>query len=138
LDFFLVSLREKMVVRQFARSNNGVLAGDTTDLKTLASGDIEAQKAVEDKKLNRLAKVHDFLDMRDGSQKLRHMQRAARAQNSKMTAIGYISDTEETVDEGWSSINHDGVTAFKAIERSNCGLPASLPRIKLPKGRTQI
>jgi hypothetical protein len=73
------SLREQVVVRQFARSNDGVLAGDTTDLKTLRSGDIEAQKATEDKKLHRLAKVHDFLDMWDGSEKLQHMQRAARA-----------------------------------------------------------
>jgi hypothetical protein len=129
------SLREKVVVRQFARANNGVLAGDSAD--STATEDIEVQKAAEEKKLLHMAQVHDFLDMWDGSQKLRRMQRAARAQNREMTAMGFISDTEETVNEGWSSFKHDGVAAFKASERT-CGLPASLPQTELPDGRTQI
>src|ERR1700749_1030580 len=88
-------------------------------------------------KLHRMAKVHDFLDMWDGSQKLRRMQQEARAQNSEMTAMGYISDTDEMVDAGWESFKHDGATAFKVIEQ-NSGLPTSLPHSELLHGKTKV
>jgi len=44
-----------------------------------------------------MAKVDDFLEMWQGSQNLRATQKESRAQNKQMTAIGYISDTEEIV-----------------------------------------
>jgi hypothetical protein len=47
--------------------------------------------------LHRMAKVHDFLEMRQGSQNLRATQKESRAQHKQMTAVGYISDTQEIV-----------------------------------------
>jgi len=44
-----------------------------------------------------MAKVHDFLEMRQGSQNLRAAKKKSHAQNKQMTAVGYISDTEEIV-----------------------------------------
>jgi len=35
-----------------------------------------------------------------------------------MTAVGYISDTEESVKASWSIFQHDGAAAFKLSERS--------------------
>jgi len=53
-----------------------------------------------------------------------------------MTAVGYISDTEEIVKASWSLIQHDGAAAFKLSERSP--LPPTLSAKDLPGGRTQI
>jgi len=35
-----------------------------------------------------------------------------------MTALGFISDTEEIVNPSWSDFQHDGVAAFKLSEWS--------------------
>jgi hypothetical protein len=64
--------------------------------------DSEMKKDVEERKLHRMAKVHNDLEMWHGSQNLRAMQKESRAQNKQMTAIGYISDTEEIVQAFWS------------------------------------
>jgi len=53
-----------------------------------------------------------------------------------MTAVGYISDTEEIVKASWSLCQHDGAAAFKLSERSP--LPPALSAKDLPGGRTQI
>jgi len=53
-----------------------------------------------------------------------------------MTAVGYISDTEEIVKASWSHFQHDGATALKLSERSP--LPPALSAKDLPGGRTQI
>jgi hypothetical protein len=53
-----------------------------------------------------------------------------------MTAVGYISDTEEIVKASWSLIQHDGAAAFKLSERSP--LPPALSAKDLPGRRTQI
>jgi len=60
-----------------------------------------------------MAKVHDFLEMWQGSQNLCTTQKESQAQNKEMTAIGYISDTEESVKASWSIFQHDGAAAFK-------------------------
>ena len=57
----------------------------------------EMKKEVEERKLHRMAKVHDFLEMWLGRQNLRATWKECCAQNKQMTAIGYISDTEEIV-----------------------------------------
>jgi hypothetical protein len=44
-----------------------------------------------------MAKVHDLLEMWQGSQNLHATQQESRAENKQMTAVGYISDTEEIV-----------------------------------------
>jgi hypothetical protein len=65
-----------------------------------------------------MAKVHDFLEMWQGSQNLRATQKESRAQNKQMTAVGYISDTEEIVKSSWSLCQHDGAAVLKLSERS--------------------
>jgi hypothetical protein len=42
-----------------------------------------------------MAKVHDFLEMWQGSQNLRATKKEFCSQNKHVTAIGYISDMEE-------------------------------------------
>jgi hypothetical protein len=131
------TLREKVVVRQFARANNGILAGTDPELDNEnKQNDSEMKKEAEERKLHRIAKVHDFLEMWQGSQNLRATQKESRAQNKQMTAVRYISDTEEIVKASWSLFQHDGAAAFKLSERSP--LPPPLSAKDLPGGRTQI
>ena len=62
------TLREKVVVRQFARANSGLLAGDDPVLHPDSTdNDMEMKREAEEKKLHRMAKVHDFLEMWQGS-----------------------------------------------------------------------
>jgi len=113
------------------------LAGTDPELDTTnTENDSEMKKEAEERKLHRMAKVHDFLEMWQGSQNLRATQKESRAQNKQMTAVGYISDTEEIVKASWSLFQHDGAAAFKLSERSP--LPPALSAKDLPGGRTQI
>jgi len=48
-----------------------------------------------------MAKIHNFLEMWQGSQNLCAIQKESRAQNKQMTAVGYISDTEEIAKATW-------------------------------------
>jgi len=131
------TLCEKVVVRRFARANNGILAGTDPELDTTnTENDSEMKKEAEESKLHSMAKVHDFLEMWQGSQNLRATQKESRAQNKQMTTVGYISDTEEIVKASWSLFQHDGAAAFKLSERSP--LPPALSAKDLPGGRTQI
>jgi hypothetical protein len=72
----------------------------------------------EERKLHRMAKVHDFLEMWQGCQNLHATQKESRAQNKQVTAVGYISDTEEIVKASWSPCQHDGAAVLKLSERS--------------------
>jgi len=53
----------------------------------------EADKSL----FHRMAKVHDYLEMRLGSNNLLATQKNSQAHNKQITAIGYISDTEEII-----------------------------------------
>jgi hypothetical protein len=65
-------LCEKVVVCPFARSNAGCLVGDIPMTHPLdPDNDAEIKKEVEEKKLHRMAKVHDILEMWQGSEILR-------------------------------------------------------------------
>jgi len=131
------TLREKVVVRQFARANNGLLAGDDPILDpTSTDSDMEMKREAEEKKLHRMAKVHDLLEMWQGSQTLRATQMESRTQNKQMTAIGYISYTEELVQASWSLFHHDGAAAFKLSDKSP--VPPALSAKDVLGGRTQI
>jgi len=131
------TLRKKVVVRQFARANNGILAGTDRALDTPhTENDSEMKKEAEERKLHRMAKVHDVLEMWQGSQNLHAAQKESRAQNKQMTAVEYISDTEESVKASLSLFQHDGAAAFKLSERSP--LPPALSAKDLPGGQTQI
>jgi len=83
-----------------------------------------------------MAKVHDFLEMWQGSQNLRATQKQSGAQNQQMTSVGYISDMEEMVKASWSNFQHDGAAAFKSSEKSP--VPPALSAEDLPGGRTQV
>jgi len=108
------TLRENVVVRQFARDNNGILSGTDPQLDSAnTENDSEMKKEAEERKLNRMAKLHNFLELWQGSQNLRAAQKESRAQNKQMTAVEYISDTEEIVKASWSLFQHDGAAAFK-------------------------
>jgi len=131
------TLREKVIVRQFARANNGILAGADLELDTMnTENDKEMKKEAENRTLHNMAKVHDFLQMWQGSQIICATHKESRAQIKQMTAVGYISDTEEMLNASWSLFHHDGVAAFRLLERSP--LPPPLSAKDLPGERTQI
>jgi len=131
------TLREQVEVRQFARANSGSLAGDDPVLDPDSTdNDMEMKREAEEKKLHRMAKVHNILEMWQGSQTLRATQKESRAQNKQMTAVGYISDTEEIIKASWSNFHHDGAAAFKLSEKSP--VPPTLSAKDLPGGRTQV
>jgi hypothetical protein len=98
--------------------------------------DSEMKKEAEQRKLHRMAKVHNFLEMWQGSRNLHATQTESRTQNKQITAVGYISDPEELIKSSWSLFQHDGAAAFKLSERSPW--PPALSAKDLPEGRTQI
>jgi hypothetical protein len=58
------TVREKVVVRQFAGANNGILAGIDPELDTMnTENNSEMKTEAEERKLQRMAKFHDFLEM---------------------------------------------------------------------------
>jgi hypothetical protein len=79
-----------------------------------------------------MAKVHYFLEKWQGSQNLHATQKESRTQNKQMTAVGYISNTEEIVKASWSLFQHHGAAAFTLSERSP--LPPELSAKDLPGG----
>ena len=131
------TLREKVVVKQFTQAKNQILAGTDPELDTTNTENVSEMKTEADEtKLHRMDTVHAFLEMWQGSQNLCAAQKECRAQNKQMTAVGYISDTEEIVKSSWSLFQHDGAAAFKLSERSP--LPPALSAKDLPGGQTQI
>ena len=131
------TLREKVAVRQFGQAIDGILAGDYAALHINdTENDFELKKEVEEWKLHTMAKVHNVLEMWQGSQRLHVTQKESHARNEPMTAIEYISDTEEIIKASWSNFQHNGVAAFKLSERSP--LLPTLSAKDLPGGRTQV
>jgi len=58
------TLREEVVVRQFAQANNAILTGTDQELDNAnTENDSQMKKEAEERKLHRMAKVHDFLEM---------------------------------------------------------------------------
>jgi hypothetical protein len=97
---------------------------------------LERKKEADERKLHRMGKVHDFLEMWQGSENLHATQKESRAQTNQMTAVGYILDTEEIVKASSSHFQHNGAAAFKLSERSP--FPPSLSAKNHPGERTQI
>jgi len=84
-----MTLWEKVIVKQFAWANKGILAVDYSSLDTTdTENNLQLKKEVEEKKLHRMAKVHDYLEMLQGSQNLHTTQNKSRTQNKPMTAVG--------------------------------------------------
>jgi len=74
------TLREQVVARQFAQANQGILAGTDPELDTTnTENHSEMKKEAEERKLHRMAKVHDFLEMWQGSQNLHATEKESRA-----------------------------------------------------------
>jgi hypothetical protein len=70
------TLCEIAVVMQFARSNNGILGGADPELDTTnTENDTEMQKEAMEWKMHRMAKVHNCLQMWQGSQGERATQK---------------------------------------------------------------
>ena len=115
-----------MVEREFSRANNGILAVDNpvSDM-TNTENDLEMKKEAEETTLHRMAKVHNFLEMWQGSHNLYATQKESRAHNKQMTPFRYISDMEGIVNASWSLFQYDGAAVFKLSERSP--LPRALP-----------
>ena len=56
------TLREKVVVRQFALTNNSLLTGDNLPVDTMNTDNgLETKREVEQNKLHRMPRVHDML-----------------------------------------------------------------------------
>jgi len=90
----------------------------------------------EDNKKPRMAKVHDFLEMWQGSLNLSATLLDSCIQTKQMTAVGYILDMEEIVKAAWSVFQHDGAAAYQLSERSP--LPPPFSGKDLPGAQTQI
>jgi len=82
------TLCEKVIVRQFPPANHGILAGTDAELDTTnTENDSEVMNEAEERKLNRMAKVYDLLEMWQGSHNLPATEKESRAQNTQMTAL---------------------------------------------------
>jgi hypothetical protein len=129
------TLRDKVVVRQYARASSGVLAGSSTAPDIPEEIDTALKQEKEDQKLHRMAKVHDFLEVWVASRKLRDGQKESRRQNPQMTAAGYISDTEEQEGADWSDFEDDGESALHASKSTT---PTVLSADKLLDGEPKV
>jgi len=131
------TLYEKVLVKLFALANHRILAADDPALDVTNTGNnSDIQKVAENSNFHLMPKVHDRLEMWQGRHNLRATQKESRTQNKMITAIGYISDTEEIVKASWSHFQHDGEAAFILSERSP--LPTALSAKNHPGGQTQI
>jgi hypothetical protein len=82
------------LVTQFTGANNGNFAGTDPEMDTTnTENDSEMKKEAEERTLHRMAKVHNYLEMWQGSQNLHATQKESRISNQQMTTVGYISDT---------------------------------------------
>jgi len=97
---------------------------------------MEMKREAEEKMLYQMAKVHDFLEMWQGSQNLWATQKKSCVQNLQMTAVEYISGTEEIIKTSWSNFEHDCADACKMSEKSP--VPPALSTKDLPEGQTQV
>jgi hypothetical protein len=93
-------------------------------------------KEAEERILRRMAKVHDYLEMWQGSQNLSARQKESHAHNKQLTPVGYTLDTEEIVKSSCSFFQLDVGAAFTSSGRSSFQPPLSAK--DLPGGRTQI
>jgi len=75
-----------------------MLPGDNPAFHTTnTENNFEMKEVVEKKKLHRMAKIHNYLKMWQGSQNLHAMQTESRTRNVQMTAVGYILDMEDII-----------------------------------------
>lgn len=111
-----ITLQHKVVVRQWARSNNGLLPEEVSrSMKTDINTDEQQRR--EDKQLNQLASMKDFLSFKRQSDNMRSMQRELKGRDVSISGLGYISDEADGGVEEWSGFNQDGNSAFRKISK---------------------
>jgi hypothetical protein len=131
------TLHEKVVVWQFARANNGILADTDPALDTMnTENDSEMKKEAKNRIFPRIAKVYNFLEMWQGSHYIRVTKKDFRAQTMQMITMVYISNTDDIVKASWLLFQHNGAAAFKLSEQSP--LPPAWTAKDLLGGRTQM
>ena len=79
--------------------------------------------------------VHHLLETGQVNHNLHATQKESRAQSVQITAVEYISDTEEIVKASPALFHHDGAAALKLSERSSW--PPAVSAKDLPGGLTQ-
>jgi hypothetical protein len=95
---------EQVIVRQNSPANNVTFTGNLTALETtIPETNFEMKSEVQEQKFYRMAKVDYCLEMLQGSQNLCATQMVPYTHNKQLTAIGYISDTQEIVNVCWSN-----------------------------------
>jgi len=130
------TLDKTAVARQFAWANYGILAGNDPMFNTTQTeNSLELQKEVEERISHKMARTHDFLEMWQGSPNLHTAEKESHAQIKRVTAVGYISHTEEIIKVSWSNIQHDCPAAFQLFKRSP--LPPALSSKNHPVGWTR-
>ena len=79
---------DKIVVKQFSHTNIGILGGADPELDSKNTKiNSEMNKAAEKRKLHRIAKVQDLLEMWQGSQNLRATQKESCTQHKQITMV---------------------------------------------------
>jgi len=115
------TLHERVIVSQFAEANDGIFAGNDAALDTTNTwNELEIKSKVEERKLHRMAKVHNCLEIWQGSQNLCAKQTKSHGHNRQMTAVGYISDTEHIVKASWSNFWPDGCSCIQIVGKITC------------------
>jgi len=113
------TLCEKFSVRHFAAASHGILACGEPVFDTMNTDNLLDMEWEEEwKNLHSMPMVDDFFGMRQGNQNLHATHMESRAQNKHMSAIEYISDTEETVNACWLHYHSERVAEFQLSERS--------------------
>jgi len=95
---------------------------------------LELKREVQERTLHRMVKVHQLLDRWQGSQNLCGTVKESCVQNKQMTAVEYISDTEEIIKASWWNFQPDGAVAFEMSESSP--VPPALSAKDLPGAQT--
>jgi len=131
------TLREKVIVRQFAQTNNRILAGADGELNPMSTeNNTEMKTEAFERTLHRMTMVHKVLEMWQGNLNVCATQKEYRAKNKQMTATGYMSDTEDIVNGSWTLFHNARADAFTLSERSPLAPPLSVK--DLPGGQTLI
>ena len=102
------TLRRKVIVRQYARSNPGLLPR-VNDHHRDAAGIEKKEQKEEDRKLMKLAGIRDHVNFKRCRKDRR---RAKESLTKKNSLFGYISDTAEMEPAGWELFDDRGKNAF--------------------------
>jgi len=102
-------LRETVILGELTGANHQIVewrnpVSDMTNPET----DSEMKEQEEERKLHRMAKVYDVLNIWQGRQNLQATQNESRTHCKQLTGIGHNSETEVIINASWSLFQHDG------------------------------